>query len=66
MMTSLINQADDYLFGEHRGRHFALLRHHGNWRVFLDQRLLENYIFETAEEATTWLRQQIEGRFNRP
>ncbi len=64
-MTSLTNQADDYLFGEYRGRHFALLRHHGHWRVFLDQRLLENYIFETAEEATTWLRQKIEGRFNR-
>jgi hypothetical protein len=65
MMTLLTNQADDYLFGEYRGRHFGLLRHHGNWRVLLDQRLLEHYIFETAEEANTWLRQKIEGRFNR-
>ena len=43
-MTLLTNQADDYLFGEYRGRHFGLLRHHGNWRVFLDQRLLEGIV----------------------
>ena len=64
-MTPLTNQLDDYHSGEYRGRHFAIFRHHRNWRVFLDKRLLEDYIFETAEEATTWLRQKIEGRFNR-
>ena len=63
-MTLLTNQADDYLCGEYQGRHFGLLHHHGNWRVLLDHRLLEHYIFETAEEANTWLRQKIEGRFD--
>jgi hypothetical protein len=64
LMSSLAVQAGDFRSGEYRGRQIALLRHHRIWRVFLDQRLLEPYVFETAEEATTWLRRKIENHIN--
>jgi hypothetical protein len=63
-MSQLYSQAGDFRSGEYRGRQIALLRHHRIWRVFLDQRLQEPFVFETAEEATTWLQRKIENRVN--
>jgi len=58
------NQAGEFRTGEYLGRKIALLRHHRIWRVYLDQRLIEPYVFETAEEATSWLRRTIEAHAN--
>lgn len=63
-MSLLTNQAGDFRSGEYRGQQIALLRHHGTWRVFINQRLLERYVFESVEDATAWLRRTIEDRFN--
>lgn len=63
-MSLSLAQAGDFRSGEYRGRQIALMRHHRIWRVFLDQKLLEPYAFETAEEATTWLRRKIENLVN--
>lgn len=63
-MSLLNSQSGDFRSGEYGGRQIALLRHHRIWRVYLDQRLLEPYVFETAEEAASWLRQRIETRVN--
>jgi len=63
-MSLLNTRAGDFRSGEYRGRQIALLRHHRIWRVYLDQKLLEPVVFETAEEATTWLQRKIENHVN--
>ena len=60
-MSLLADQAGDFRTGEYRGQQIALLRHNGTWRVFLNQRLLQRYVFESVEDATAWLQKTIEG-----
>ena len=53
--------SNDYRAGYYRGHHFAVMRHHKTWRVFLDYRLLDKCFFETAEDAAQWLHRQIDA-----
>jgi hypothetical protein len=53
--------ADDFRAGHYRGHHFAVMRHHRIWRVFINYKLLENSVFETADEARRWLHREIDA-----
>ena len=60
-MLSATYAPDNYLSGNYRGHHYAIMQHHRVWRVFLDYRLLERCVFATAEDATRWLYREIDA-----
>lgn len=60
-MLTDTHSPSDYRAGYYRGHHFALMRHHSTWRVFLDYRLLERCAFQNAEDATKWLHREIDA-----
>lgn len=63
-MSFSLNQDGDFRSGEHLGRQIAVIRHRRVWCVFLDQRLLEPFAFETAEDAANWLQRRVENHTN--
>ena len=44
----------------YRGHTIATLNHGRGWLVYLDHVLQHNKLFETAEAAAAWLRQQVD------
>jgi TPP-dependent pyruvate/acetoin dehydrogenase alpha subunit len=64
-MLTDTQSSDDFVAGYYRGHHFALMRHHKTWRVFLDYRLLEKCFFENAADAAQWLHREIDASVER-
>jgi len=46
----------------YRGRPIATLNHFGRWHVYLDHVLQNKVVFETADEALTWLMHRVDQR----
>ena len=46
----------------YRGHHLATLRHRHSWLVVFDHVAQEGIDFETAEEASAWLRRRADAR----
>jgi hypothetical protein len=44
----------------YEGRAVAILNRYGRWHVYLDHVLQHNVVFDTAENAVTWLTERID------
>ena len=47
----------------YRGRTIATLNRFGRWHVYLDHVFQHKVVFETAEEALSWLMHRVDQHF---
>jgi hypothetical protein len=55
-----LEQEEDFWSDTYRGRSIAILNRGAGWVVYLDHRMQHKMLFDTAEAAVRWLRQQVD------